>query len=216
VAFGDSITDGDGSTVDADNNWPGNLVRRLAKTSESSKIAVVNEGIVGNRLLRDGDIFGLSALARFDRDALVLPGATHIVLLEGFNDIGFPGAKMAGHYLADPSEVRNVQDITDAYRQLISRAHARSLKVIGVTITPCEGVDVPGYYSEAKETTRQEVNKWIRTSGAFDGVIDFDAVVRDPNHPSRLSPKFAARDHLHPNDAGYKAMADSINLALFE
>jgi lysophospholipase L1-like esterase len=216
VAFGDSITDGDGSTVDADNNWPSNLIRRLAKSSESSKIAVVNEGIVGNRLLRDGDVFGVSALARFDRDALVLPGVTHIVLLEGMNDIGFPGAKMGGQYLAGPAEVLNVQDITDAYRQLISRAHARGIKMLGVTITPCEGVAIPGYYSEAKEAIRQGVNKWIRTSGAFDGVIDFDTVMRDPAHPSQLLPKFSSKDHLHPNDAGYKAMADSIDLNLIK
>jgi lysophospholipase L1-like esterase len=215
VAFGDSITDGDGSTIDADNNWPSNLVRRAVKQLEASTFAVVNEGIVGNRLLRDGDIFGLSALARFDRDALVLPGVTHIVLLEGLNDICFPGAKMDGQYLADPAETRGTQDITDAYRQLISRAHARGVKVIGATITPCEGVEIPGYYSEAKEATRQAVNKWIMTSGAFDGVIDFDAVVRDPKHPSQLLPKFASKDHLHPNDEGYKAMADSIDLNLF-
>ena len=216
VAFGDSITDGDGSTVDADNNWPSNLIRRTAKTSKFSTLAIVNEGIVGNRLLRDGDVFGASALSRFDRDALVLPGVTHIVLLEGLNDIGFPGAKMDGQYLADPAETRSAQDITDAYRQLISRAHARGLKIIGAAITPCEGAAIPGYYSEVKEATRQTVNKWIRTAGAFDGVIDFDAVVRDPGHPSQLLPKFASKDHLHPNDDGYKAMADSIDLKLFE
>jgi lysophospholipase L1-like esterase len=216
VAFGDSITDGDGSTVDADNNWPGNLVRRAARTSNNSPLAVVNEGIVGNRLLRDGDIFGVSALARFDRDVLALPGVSHVVLLEGINDICFPGAKMEGQYLADPGETRSAQDITDAYRQLISRAHARGVKVIGATLTPCEGVDISGYYSEVKEATRQAVNKWIRTSGAFDGVIDFDAVVRDPKHPSRLVPRFASKDHLHPNDEGYKAMADSIELNLFK
>ena len=216
VAFGDSITDGDGSTVDADNNWPNDLIRRLAKASEDSTLAVVNEGIIGNRLLHDGDIFGVSALGRFDRDALFLPGVTHIVLLEGINDICFPGAKMDGQYLADPAETRSVQDITDAYRQLISRAHAYGLKLIGATITPCEGVDIRGYYSEAKDATRQAVNKWIRTSGTFDGVIDFDAVVRDPDHPSRLSPRFASKDHLHPNDDGYKAMADSIDLNLFK
>jgi lysophospholipase L1-like esterase len=216
VAFGDSITDGDGSTVDADNNWPNDLIRRLAKASEDPTLAVVNEGIVGNRLLHDSDIFGVSALARFDRDALFLPGVTHIVLLEGINDICFPGAKMDGQYLADPAETRSVQDITDAYRQLISRGHARGLKLIGATIAPCEGVNIPGYYSEAKDATRQAVNKWIRTSGVFDGVIDFDAVVRDPDHPSRLSPRFASKDHLHPNDDGYKAMADSIDLNLFK
>jgi lysophospholipase L1-like esterase len=215
VAFGDSISDGDGSTVDADNNYPNNLIRRIARTSNGSTLAVVNEGIVGNRLLRDTDIFGVSALARFDRDALVLPGVTHIVLLEGINDIGFAGAKMDGQYLADPAETRSAQDIIGAYRQLISRAHARGIKVIGATITPCEGVDIPGYYSDAKETVRETVNKWIRTGGAFDGMIDFDAVVRDPDHPTRLLPKFASKDHLHPNDAGYKAMADSIDLALF-
>jgi lysophospholipase L1-like esterase len=215
VAFGDSISDGDGSTVDADNNYPNNVIRRIAKTSNGSTLAVVNEGIVGNRLLRDTDIFGVSALARFDRDALVLPGVTHIVLLEGINDIGFAGAEMDGQYLADPAETRSAQDIIDAYRQLISRAHARGIKVIGATITPCEGVDIPGYYSDAKESVRETVNKWIRTGGAFDGMIDFDAVVRDPDHPTRLLPKFASKDHLHPNDAGYKAMADSIDLALF-
>ena len=215
VAFGDSISDGDGSTVDADNNYPNNLIRRIAKTSNGSTLAVVNEGIVGNRLLRDSEIFGVSALARFDRDALVLPGVTHIVLLEGINDIGFVGAKMDGQYLADPAETRSAQDIIDAYRQLISRAHARGIKVIGATITPCEGVDIPGYYSDAKETVRETVNKWIRTGGAFDGMIDFDAVVRDPDHPTRLLPKFASKDHLHPNDTGCKAMADSIDLALF-
>ena len=215
VAFGDSISDGDGSTVDADNNYPNNLIRRIAKTSNGSTLAVVNAGIVGNRLLHDSEIFGVSALARFDRDALVLPGVTHIVLLEGINDIGFAGAKMDGQYLADPAETRSAQDIIDAYRQLISRAHARGIKVIGVTITPCEGVDIPGYYSDAKETVRETVNKWIRTGGAFDGMIDFDAVVRDPDHPTRLLLKFASKDHLHPNDAGYKAMADSIDLALF-
>ena len=216
VAFGDSITDGDGSTVDADNNWPNDLIRRAIKTSKSSALAVVNQGIVGNRLLRDSDICGVSALARFDRDALVLPGVTHIVLLEGLNDICFPGAKMDGQYLADPAEVPSVEDITNAYRQLISRAHARGLKLIGATITPCEGATIAGYYSEAKNATRQAVNKWIRTSGAFDRVIDFDAVVRDPNHPSQLLPKFASKDHLHPNDEGYKAMADSIDLNLFK
>ena len=216
VAFGDSITDGDGSTIDADNNWPGDLIRRAAKTPKTATLAVVNEGIVGNRLLRDGDMFGVNGLARFDRDALVMPGVSHVVLLEGINDICFPGAKMDGQYLADPAEMRKPEDITDAYRQLISRAHARGVKVIGATVTPCEGVDIPGYYSEAKESIRQTVNKWIRTSGAFDGVIDFDAVMRDPGHPSQLLSKFASKDHLHPNAEGYKAMADAIDLNLFK
>jgi lysophospholipase L1-like esterase len=220
VAFGDSITDGDGSTVDADHNWPSDLNRRLGKTPEGSKVAVVNEGIAGNRLLSDcflasAGCFGVSALARFDRDALALPGVSHVVLLEGTNDIGFPGAKLGGGYLADPSDVRTSEELIFAYRQLISRAHAHGVKLIGATITPFEGVDVPGYYSETKEAVRQTVNRWIRISGSFDGVIDFDAVLRDPDHPSRLLPLFASEDRLHPNDAGYQAMADAIDLALF-
>jgi lysophospholipase L1-like esterase len=218
VAFGDSITDGDGSTVDADHNWPSDLIRRLGKTPEGSKVAVVNEGIAGNRLLSEGFAvsFGINALARFDRDALVLPGVTHVVLLEGVNDIGFPGAKLGGGYLAEPTDVRTAEDLIDAYRQLISRAHARGVKLIGATITPFEGVDLPDYYSESKEATRQAVNKWIRTSGSFDGVIDFDAVLRDPEHPSRLLPRFASEDHLHPNDAGYQEMANAIDLSLLQ
>jgi lysophospholipase L1-like esterase len=214
VAFGDSVTDGDGSTMDADRNWPGDLVRRLGKTAEASKIAVVNEGIAGNRLLSDG--FGINALARFDRDILALPGVTHIVLLEGLNDLCFPGAKLNGQYLADPADVRTPQDVIDAYRQLISRAHAHGIKLIAATIGPFEGVVIPGYSSESKEAARQTVNQWIRTSGSFDAVIDFDAVLRDPDHPARLLPRLASPDHLHPNDAGYEAMADAIDLTLFK
>jgi len=218
VAFGDSIVDGDGSTIDADHNWPSDLIRRLGKTPEGSKLAVANEGIAGNRLLADGPIasLGVNALARFDRDALAVPGVTHILLLEGINDIGFPGAKLGELSLADPADVRTVEELIYAYRQLIFRAYARGVKLIGATLTPCEGVDIPGYYSESKEATRQAVNKWIRTSGAFDGVIDFDAVLHDPDHSSRLFPRFASEDHLHPNDAGYQAMADAIDLALFK
>jgi lysophospholipase L1-like esterase len=218
VTFGDSIVDGDGSTFDGDRNWPSDLIRRVAKTLGNSKLAVVNEGIAGNRLLANGPIasLGVSALARFDRDALSLPGVTHIVLLEGINDLGFPGAKLGELSLADPADIRSPDDIIGAYRQLIARAHVRGIKLIGSTLTPCEGVDIPGYHSDAKEAVRQAVNKWIRNSGAFDGVIDFDAVLRDQDHPSRLLTRFASEDHLHPNDAGYQAMADEINLALFQ
>jgi lysophospholipase L1-like esterase len=214
VAFGDSVTDGDGSTVDADRNWPDYLVRRLGSTPSTSKLAVVNEGIAGNRLLSDD--YGVSALARFDRDALAQPGITHIVLLEGMNDICFPGAKLGGEFLADPADIRTADDVIGAYRQLIARAHARGIRLIGATLTPFEGVVIPGYYSESKEAIRQAVNKWIRTSNSFDAVIDFDAVLRDPDHPSRLSPRFASEDHLHPNDAGYKAMANSIDTRLLQ
>jgi lysophospholipase L1-like esterase len=225
VAFGDSIVDGDGSTMDSDHNWPSDLVRRLLNSSETSRVAVVNEGLAGNRLLSNDDGasarvglsagLGANALARFDRDVLALPGVTHIVLLEGINDIGFPGAKIDGQYLTDPADVRTAEELIEAYGQLIARAHAHGIKLIGATVTPCEGVDLPGYYSEAKEAVRQAVNKWIRTSGSFDGVIDFDAILRDPQHPSRILPRFASSDHLHPNDAGYGAMADAIDLSLF-
>jgi len=221
VAFGDSVTDGDRSTVDADRNWPNDLVRRFGGKGGRPEVAVVNEGIAGNRLLSDCFLvnvgcFGVSALARFERDALAVPGVTHIVLLEGVNDIGFPGAKLGEEYLAAPGDGRSAEELIGAYQQLIAQAHVRGVKVIGATITPFEGVDVPGYWSEAKEATRQAVNKWIRTSGAFDGVIDFDAVVRDPERPSRLLAKFASKDHLHPNDEGYQAMAEAIDLGLFK
>lgn len=220
VSFGDSVVDGDQSTVDADRNWPSDLVRRLGNSPEGAKLAVVNAGLAGNRLLTDGSGisagFGISGVARFDRDALTLPGVTHIILLEGLNDIGFPGAKLGQQFLADPTDVRSAEELIDAYRQLMERAHARGVKLIGATISPFEGVDFPGYYSAPKEALRQTINNWIRTSGAFDGVIDFDAVLRDPQHPSRLLPRFASKDHLHPNDDGYQAMADAIDLGLFK
>jgi lysophospholipase L1-like esterase len=217
VAFGDSITDGYRSTIDANRTYPSDLISRLAKTPDDSKLAVVNEGIGGNRLLGDGPIawMGVSALARFDRDALAMPGVTHIVLLEGANDLGFPGVKMGQISFADPAHPTSADEIIGAYRQLIARAHARGIKVIGATMTPLEGFDVPGFWSDAKDAVRQEVNKWIRNSAAFDGVIDFDAVLRNPDHPSKVLDRFASKDHGHPNDAGYQAMADAINLALF-
>jgi lysophospholipase L1-like esterase len=217
VAFGDSIVDGDGSTVDGDRNWPSDLIRRSQRAGVSSKWAVVNEGIAGNRLLDNGPlaIVGVNALARFDRDVLSQPGVTHVILLEGVNDLGFPGAKLGDVALADPSNVRTAEELIGAYRQLIARAHTRGVKLIGCTLTPFEGVTIPGYYSETKEAARQKVNQWIRSSGAFDGMIDFDRVLRDPDHPSRLVARFASEDHLHPNDAGYQAMADATDLSLF-
>jgi lysophospholipase L1-like esterase len=217
VAFGDSLTDGDASSVDADRSWPSDLARRLVGRAVGPEISVVNEGIIGNRLLADGfgfSIFGLSGLARFDRDALGVTGATHIVVMEGLNDIGFPGAKL-GQDLAPDSETRSAEDLIGAYRQLIARAHLRGVKVIGATLTPFEGAQIQGYYSKEKEAKRQEINTWIRRKGNFDAVIDFDAILRDPDHPSRLLERYVSPDHLHPNDAGYQAMADAINPALF-
>jgi lysophospholipase L1-like esterase len=212
VAFGDSLVDGDGSTLEMDHNWPGALVRLIGKSSQDLPFAIVNEGIAGNRLLSDGPIgtLGVSALARFDRDALSVPGVTHIVLLEGLNDLGFPGARLGTLPLADPRDVRSVNELIGAYLQLIARAHARGIELIGSTLTPFEGVAIPGYFTEEKEGARQRVNQWIRTSGAFDAFVDFDAVLRDTNHPSRLSPRFASEDHLHPNDDGYQAMAEAV------
>ena len=218
VVFGDSTVDGDGSTPEADHTWPSDLFRRLEEPHGGTQFAVVNEGLAGNRVLSDGPIpsFGPSALARLDRDALSLPGTAYIILLEGTNDIGFPGASFGDLHLAPANSAPTAEEITSGYQKLIARAHARGVKIIGATIMPCEGVPITGYHTEAKEQMRQAVNQWIRTSGAFDGVVDFDAVVRDPDHPGRLLPRFASADHLHPNDAGYQAMANAINLALFK
>jgi len=220
VAFGDSITDGDGSTFDADRSWPSVLSRRINARREGPPIAVVNQGIAGNRLLRDGfgiKALGASGLARFDRDVLALPGVTHVVMLEGLNDLGFAGATLGDLPLAGPDETFEADDLIGGYRQLIARAHAHGTKIIGGTLTPFAGiVGVPGYYSPGKERARQAVNTWIRSAATFEGVIDFDAVLRDPTNPRRLQARYAAADGLHPNDAGYRAMADAIDIALFD
>ncbi|HEY3927505.1 MAG TPA: SGNH/GDSL hydrolase family protein [Candidatus Koribacter sp.] len=219
ATFGDSLIDGNGSSDDADRNLSGDLARRLQSTSEGSQLAVVNEGVGGNRLLSNARLpfMGDSALARFDRDVLSLPGLTHIVLFEGLNDIGFPGGKLGKEFLADPADARTAEDVINAYRQLIARAHARGIKVIGCTLIPFEGANslIPGYYTEEKGAVREQVNQWIRSSGVFDGVIDIDKVLRDPDHPGRVAERFAGKDHLHPNDAGYQAITDSIDLSLF-
>jgi lysophospholipase L1-like esterase len=169
---------------------------------------VVNEGISGNRILHD--FVSPNALSRFDRDALAQPGVKFVTLLEGINDLGFPGA------LGRPAELVSADDTIDGYRQLIARAHARGLRIYGATLTPFEGTAFPGCFTAAGETKREAINQFIRTSDAFDAVIDFDAVVRDPAHPARMLPAFDSGDHLHPNDAGYQAMAASIDLRLFD
>lgn len=207
VVFGDSITDGGASTPDANNRWPDHLARRLLGAGRD--IAVVNAGISGNRLLREGE--GPSALARFDRDVLGWPNATHVIVMLGINDIGWPGAP----HLAPASEAVGDTEIIGAYRQLIARGHARGLKVIGATLTPFEDTLIAQYYTPQKDDVRQAVNAWIRSSGAFDAVIDFDAILRDPARPGRIRPAYDSGDHLHPGDAGYKAMADGVDLAIF-
>jgi lysophospholipase L1-like esterase len=204
VTFGDSITDGAVSTPDTDRSWPSFLARRLA-ASGGANIAVLNQGISGNRLLRDGA--GISALARFDRDVLAQPGVKWLMILEGINDIGL--GTRAG---AAASDAVTSDDLIGALKQLIERAHEHGIKTVGCTLTPFEGA---AYYSEAGETIREMVNQWIRSSGAFDAVVDFDAAARDPEHPGQFRAGFNNGDHLHPNDAGYEAMANVIDLSVF-
>jgi lysophospholipase L1-like esterase len=204
VTFGDSITDGAVSTPNTDRSWPSFLARRLA-ASGGSNIAVLNQGISGNRLLRDGA--GVNALARFDRDVLVQPGVKWLMILEGINDIGL-GLRSG----AAASDAVTSDDLIGALKQLVERAHAHGIRVIGCTLTPFEGA---AYYSEAGEMARAAVNQWIRSPGAFDAVVDFDAATRDPEHPRQFRQGFNNGDHLHPNDAGYQAMADAIDLSVF-
>ena len=206
AAFGDSITDGARSTPDTNNRWPDHLARRVA----SQGFAVMNVGIAGNRVLSEpnapagfGGNVGINALARFDRDVLAQPGVTHVVVMEGINDIRNTG----------PNGYATAEDLIAAYQQMIDRSHARGLRIYGATLTPCEGDASMTVEGEAK---RKAVNQWIRTSGRFDGVIDFDVVVRDPVAPTKIKAEFDSGDHLHPNDAGYKAMGESIDLALFK
>ncbi len=210
VTFGDSITDGNSSTPDANRRWPDILAERLNKAG--AKVAVVNEGISGARVLRDR--MGDNALARFDRDVLSHPRADTVVLMMGINDIGWPGTVFVPKGEPAPA----AEAVIAGYEQLIARAHGHGMRIIGATLTPFEdtfrGTPMFGYYDEAKEAKRQAINAWIRTGGAFDGVIDFDAVLRDPKNPKHILAEFDPGDHLHPNDAGYKAMAESVDLGL--
>jgi lysophospholipase L1-like esterase len=211
VTFGDSITDGTNSTVDSNSRWPDVLARRLKEAGAA--VAVLNQGIGGNRLLSDGA--GISALARFERDVLSQPSVSHVVILLGINDIGWPGTA------AEPSGIiRTADEMIAGYKQLIERAHLRSIKVIGSPLTPFEnalaGRPNQGYFTPEKEAKRLAVNDWIRTSGAFDGIIDFERVLADPAHPASMAAAYDSGDHLHPNDAGYRAMGESIDLKLFQ
>lgn len=205
VAFGDSITDGNGSTPDRDRRWPDYLAARLGV----DRVAVVNAGISGARLL--GDRMGVNAAARFEQDVLEQPGVHTVIVLMGINDIGWPQTAFAP-LEAPMTAVRMIA----VYRKLIAQARARGVRIVGATLPPFEGAlhDTPfdGYYTPAKDAVRREVNRWIRESGAFDAVADLDALLRDPARPSRMLPLYDSGDHLHPGDAGYEAIAGGISL----
>jgi len=217
VIVGDSITDGVGSTEDRNARWPDCLAARLQADPGLVCIGVVNSGIAGNRILHNGTapFLGPSLLARFDRDALNKPGARWILLLEGLNDIS------ASDVLPNPIERVSAQQIIDGMKMLIARAHEKGIKIWGGTLMPYSGAALPPdsglklpFFTGAGEAKRQAVNQWIRTAHAFDAVVDLDQVMHDPAHPDRLLPAFDSGDHLHPNDAGHKAMAASIDLRL--
>ena len=211
AALGDSITDGAASTPHSYNSWPDHLAARVSTGASRRKIAIVNHGISGNQVLRDGA--GSSALARFDRDVLSTPGLTHVIVLEGINDIGTGGFNFPGTAGPAPAE-RTAAELIAGYRQLIARGHANGLKIIGATLTPFEGT-FAGYYSPVKDAVRMEVNEWIRNAGEFDAVVDFEAAIRDEANPRVMKTEYDSGDKLHPGDAGYKRMADSIEPALF-
>ncbi len=198
VAFGDSITDGYKSTTGTDRRWPDRFAERLVEAHRD--VAVANEGLSGNRVLSDGAIptFGESALTRFDRDVLGLAGVTHVIVLEGVNDLGGK---------PEPS----AQDLIAGYRQMIARAHAHDIKVILATILPYKGA---AYFRPEGEAVRGAVNTWIRTTREADGLVDFDAVVRDPHDAARMRADLQSGDWLHPNDAGYRAMGDAAPVVL--
>ena len=205
VAFGDSITDGAHSTRNANARWPDVLARRLLADKKTANLGVLNEGIGGNRILHDG--YGPSALARFDRDVLAQAGVKYLIILESINDIG---------HAQDPHrpyDVVSADDLIAGLSQLATRAHTHGIKVFGATLTPYVGAK---YSSPAGEAMRSAINQWIRTTSQLDGVIDFDKVTRDPANPTVFLPADDSGDNLHPGDAGYKAMGDSIDLKLFK
>lgn len=207
VALGDSITDGNGSTPDANRRWPDLLAQRFA----GQNVAIANAGISGARMLADG--MGVHAMARFDQDVLAQPGAKTVILLMGINDIGWPGSPFA------PTEAQMSADkLIAGYTRLIAKARSNKVRIIGATLLPFEGAlrgtPFEGHYSPHKERMRQAVNQWIRSAGAFDAVVDFDQLLRDPAHPTRLRPVFDSGDHLHPGNAGYQAMANAFDLKI--
>jgi lysophospholipase L1-like esterase len=215
VALGDSITDAAASTSQEVRGWPGQLALRLAKAAGKVQYGVSNQGIGGNRLLQDG--IGVNALARFDRDVASQPNASYVIVLEGINDIGIGTGTFNDFRFEDGKFSSSGRAVTSgqliaAYQQLIARAHAQGLKIIGGTLLPFGG---SFYFSAEREQVRLEVNSWIRNSGGFDAVIDFERAVRDKTDPSRMAEAYDSGDKLHPSDAGYAAMANAIDLKLF-
>jgi lysophospholipase L1-like esterase len=211
ATLGDSITDGNRSDPGVLHSWPETLARRLYQRGSGPAFSVVNAGISGNRVLNPGltSDFGISALARLDRDVLRIEGLTHLLVLEGTNDIGMSG----GNAIFGPAEVIRTEDLILGYRQIIARAHVRGVKVILGTIPPFGG---SLHFSPEKERMRQEVNQWLRTAAEADGLIDFDRALRDPSDPTRLNARFDSGDHLHPSEAGSEAMGAAIDLTLFD
>jgi lysophospholipase L1-like esterase len=209
VTLGDSITDGHGATTNGNDRWPDVLAARMQADKSMRVNGVLNEGIGGNRLLLDG--LGPNALARFDRDVVAQTAVRAVIVLEGVNDLG---TLTRDHDVSAEAHAALVSQIEAAYAQMMERAHAHGIRVIGATILPYVG---SGYYHPGPESEadRQAINGWIREPGHFDAVVDFDKVMRDPQHPDRLLPAYDSGDHLHPGPAGYKAMGDAIPLALF-
>ena len=209
VFFGNSITDGACSTADANNRWPDHIAERLQKEGRPD-VAVVNEAYSGDRVLMNG--MGTNALSRFDMSVLSHPRVSAVVMMMGINDIGWPGK--GAMTPSDPEPT--AEDIEDGYKQIIDRAHAHGLRFVGVTLTPFAdsfaGTPSAGYYTPEKERIREAVNEWIRGNRSADGLIDFDKVIEDPKNPNHINPAYDCGDHLHPNDAGYKAMAEAVDL----
>ena len=210
VAFGDSITEGYASTTDANSRWPDYLARRLLAHRDTRDIAVLNEAISGNRILNDE--IGPNAQKRVDRDVLTQGGLAYVIVLLGTNDMGFSQLPPGTFPPSVATTNVSADDIIAGYKQVIQRVHEQGARIYGATVLPFEGAF---YWDAAVEVKREAINHWIRTSGWYDGVIDFDKVVRDPSAPTKLLPAYDSGDHLHPNDAGYAAMGNSIDLRLF-